>query len=577
MNVKEVNKALISLDDISKVFRVLAKNWFYFFVFPIIGGFFAYFYTYRMPDVYAAKAKIMLESNETLDVTNSFYNSYYAAYSQITNQMRVLESYDFLKKVTEKIDLQISYFIVGRIKVTESFNESPYKVEVLSINNRLYEKPINMKIINKDQFELSYELNDKNIVNRHEFGQKAISSNYVLLINSVKRYGNKIPAQTVLVDYQFVVHSQAKLLSKYRAGLSVRNMEYSSIVSVELKDEVPERAVVFLDSLCDTYIDYSVNNQIMVNIKTVDYIDDQLKYVNSLLEEIEVNLDAYRHDKPVLLINDEQSKYVNDLVLLESEKRKSELYISQIHSLEDYILNTSDKHLIPPAVYITEDDPFLSGSLANLYDLQFKRNEMLFQKKAAGAEIVRHDEMMDLLRKDILTYLVNTVTAIEERVASLDKQTATLEILIRNLPRSLREKVNLERKKAINEKMYLFLLETRENAVIARASIIPRSKVLERARSVGIVGPDKKRIITTSIAVGFALAVFIALINMLFFEKIENVNDLLSITKIPVLGGVPFAASQAQDRKLINAESKSNLTESFRSVRTNLQYINPDC
>ena len=138
MNVKEVNKALISLDDISKVFRVLAKNWFYFFVFPIIGGFFAYFYTYRMPDVYAAKAKIMLESNETLDVTNSFYNSYYAAYSQITNQMRVLESYDFLKKVTEKIDLQISYFIVGRIKVTESFNESPYKVEVLSINNRLY-------------------------------------------------------------------------------------------------------------------------------------------------------------------------------------------------------------------------------------------------------------------------------------------------------------------------------------------------------------------------------------------------------------------------------------------------------
>ena len=160
MNVKEANKALISVDDISKVFRVLAKNWFYFFVFPIIGGFFAYFYTYRLPDVYSAKAQIMLEDNETVDVTGSLYSAYYAAYSQITNQMRVLESYDLLELVVKKVDLQVGYYIVGRIKVTESFNKSPYRVVVHSINNRLYEKPISMNIINNKQFELTYELNN---------------------------------------------------------------------------------------------------------------------------------------------------------------------------------------------------------------------------------------------------------------------------------------------------------------------------------------------------------------------------------------------------------------------------------
>ena len=73
MNVKEANKALISVDDISKVFRVLAKNWFYFFVFPIIGGFFAYFYTYRLPDVYSAKAQIMLEDNFYADGQSSVF------------------------------------------------------------------------------------------------------------------------------------------------------------------------------------------------------------------------------------------------------------------------------------------------------------------------------------------------------------------------------------------------------------------------------------------------------------------------------------------------------------------------
>ncbi len=224
-------------------------------------------------------------------------------------------------------------------------------------------------------------------------------------------------------------------------------MEYSSIVNIQLVDEVPERAVLFLDSLCASYIRYSVQNQIEVNSRTVRYIEDQLEYVVDLIEEIDVKLDVYREYKPVLLLTNEDELFFGQLVDYEAKKRSLLLRIEQIHDLQNYILNSDDERVIPPAFYIGEGDQFLESSLQELYDLQFKRNEMLFQVKPVGTGIENYDESLNLLRKDILTYLVNTISAIEEQVETLNNEIMKLETMIRGLPKNLREKITLERKK----------------------------------------------------------------------------------------------------------------------------------
>jgi uncharacterized protein involved in exopolysaccharide biosynthesis len=59
----------------------------------------------------------------------------------------------------------------------------------------------------------------------------------------------------------------------------------------------------------------------------------------------------------------------------------------------------------------------------------------------------------------------------------------------------------------VNEKMYLFLLEKRASTVIARAGIIPKTKVIESARSLGVVRPDKMKIFYTFMLGGALLSI----------------------------------------------------------------------
>ena len=159
MSGKE-NNSLFEVEDLRKVLKVFLKNWFFFFIIPLLAFFIAYIYTYRLKDIYAAKAQMLLKNDETIDATGSLYTAYYAAYTDMTNQTRVLTSYDLISSVIDKLEnFQVSYYLVGRLKTTETFSKVPFKVVVEKLHNSLYEAPFLFKAIDSDSYELSYEKN----------------------------------------------------------------------------------------------------------------------------------------------------------------------------------------------------------------------------------------------------------------------------------------------------------------------------------------------------------------------------------------------------------------------------------
>ena len=70
-------------------------------------------------------------------------------------------------------------------------------------------------------------------------------------------------------------------------------------------------------------------------------------------------------------------------------------------------------------------------------------------------------------------------------MADFNKQINQIKGLIRDVPKTQRDLLNIERRIQVNEKMYLFLLEKRAATVIARASILPESSILEKSKRVG--------------------------------------------------------------------------------------------
>src|SRR5690606_17614648 len=139
-------------------------------------------------------------------------------------------------------------------------------------------------------------------------------------------------------------------------------------------------------------------------------------------------------------------------------------------------------------------------------------------------------------------------------------------------PQSEREILNIERKIQVNEKMYTYLLEKRANTIIAKAGIVPKTKVIEKPRSFGVVRPNRSKYYNSLVGAGLLLAALIAFIRSVMFHRIESVRELSKASPLSVLGGVPIIAD-FQLEKATDLNPKSAISESFRAIRTNLGFL----
>jgi tyrosine-protein kinase Etk/Wzc len=121
--------------------------------------------------------------------------------------------------------------------------------------------------------------------------------------------------------------------------------------------------------------------------------------------------------------------------------------------------------------------------------------------------------------------------------------------------------------------MYVFLLQRRANTIISRASIVPETKIIERPRYSGIVSPDEDNIIFKWTGIGLLIGLLIGAIRGLFFFRIESYEELKNNTRLPILGDVVQDVVIKDLPIAVEADPKSPMSESFRTIRTNLQYM----
>lgn len=73
--------------------------------------------------------------------------------------------------------------------------------------------------------------------------------------------------------------------------------------------------------------------------------------------------------------------------------------------------------------------------------------------------------------------------------------------------------------------------------------------------------------------VGLALALAVAVLREVLDTRVRNERDIELITDIPILGGIGFDPKAATRPLIVQTDPKSPRAESFRTLRTNLQFV----
>jgi len=567
---------IIDVNDLRYFLRIFSKNWYFVVVALLLSAILSYLYSYKIPEVYGASTQILLKDKETYNYQTQVYANigYVAAYGDIVNQKRVLTSYDMINRALEKLDFDVSYYIIGRFKTTEVYGSLPFEVKMDLTNPRFYEKPFDLKILDPDHFELTYDRGKELVKKAYPFNTDIADTNFVLRVNKTQQITPRTIERLNESAYQFVRHSRAWMVNKFARSMTVENLDYTTILEVKAEDEIALRAKLFLDTLSQEYKNFNLQSEYDINENTLRFIDKQLDEVTVVLNQYEDDLQNYMEGKAILDLSKEEDRYFSELVKFDNMRRKYELMIQTVDQLNDYVLNIDDQEkLLPPSFYILEDDAFLKTTLQRLYDMQMSRNVDLYDASESNPGVQKTDATMQLTRSNLLVYLKNTREAITQKIGDVDLQIADYERMIRGVPRNKRDILNIERKLQVNEKLYVYLLEKRANTIIAKAGIVPQTKVIEAARSLGVVRPDKMKILYTFLVGGMLISLIVVFIRVLFYDRIENAEQLKAITQVPVFGEIILSEKAEENYVVVDSDPKSAITESFRTVRTNLEYL----
>lgn len=568
-------KSIIDTEDFTPIFKFIGKNWYLFIIIPLLLYGFAYVYTYRLPNIYAAKTELLLRSSETYDYQSSINSNfgYYSIVQDIINQKRVLKSYDLLDKTLMNLNFNIDYFLIGGVREDEvlGFNYINLNIEPEKVPSSYTRISYIVEILDEKRFLLKYSEHGKDVVQELLFGKKyespfkfSIESKDILIAGNVKKAKE--------FQYKFQIFHRKDLVGRYNRNLRVLNEEYTSILTLKLSDKLNYRAKLFLDTLCKVYTDYTVESQIKINENTTRYIDIQLNELKLTLDSLQMEVQLYREDKNIFDLTREQNELFNKLTNYEIQKQRLALRQISLKAVFNYTIKGINEINLPPIID-QNSDAILSEQINSLYQLKLKRAEMLTFFTPENSAIIKQDTLILVVINGIRNYLNSTSEVIKNNSKQIDSDINNTIIKLRNIPKSQQGIASIQRKLSVNEGIYQFLLKKKASTVIARAAIIPQVSIIESARSLGVIGPDRKRFQVIAAGIGLVLALIIGFVRLLFFERIENLKDFKSSTKLPVLGGIPHYADILENPLTITKNSRSNVSESFRSIRANLQYL----
>lgn len=117
-------------------------------------------------------------------------------------------------------------------------------------------------------------------------------------------------------------------------------------------------------------------------------------------------------------------------------------------------------------------------------------------------------------------------------------------------------------------------VDTLEKPKTGGSSPVSLSIIKPAVAPLNASGPNTKLNLILGFIIGFALGVGTAILRTALDNRIRGEADLRHITNAPLLGGISFDQDAARKPLLTQTAQQSPRAESFRQLRTNLQFAN---
>ncbi len=577
------------LPDIRKIFRLALSNWYLFAISIPICLTVLFLHNRYTQNTYRGSVTVMLKSDEPKSISRADLIEGFGLSPEmksLENQTIILRSKKVVKRAIDQLDFAIDIYSNGVLMDYDMYNRSPFSVEMDSAHAQILNTPIYIKPEANNKVTITIETENALL---HSFkDEKNHGGSGLISFSKTVNWGEEINTpfgkfkllsnQTELkpeVEYYFYFRSHNWLANYYRGKISVSPYkEGSSIIYISTTGLNTQKIIKFLNALSKVYLEQSLERKNEIASRTIHFIDNQLIKVADSLKCAQEKLMNFRRSNVFSAPTELTTRLADQYFEFEKELNLIKLREEYYKNLNNQVINNplGDDYLLPA---FSENANSLISSL--VIDLLGLINEHKLTQ-ADGAEINPYlDELerkIEVSKQNLLTALDKLIENITIEKNKIKHQMQELALKMNQLPDLERKYLDVERGYKLNDAIYTFLLQKQSETQITKASNTPDNEIIDEAAITGVVSPNRKKNTQQALMLAFAIPIAIIVLKEYLNNKIRDKQDLSSICgSVPVIGYIP--QYKGSYNNVIHEEPLSNISESFRALRTKLKFMCP--
>ena len=574
--------------DFAVLYRTIILNWYWFILSLIIcGGLGAIYLRYATPK-YQSSAKLLIKDDDNgskrgqslQNMTNLGIISNSAG---IDNEMEILSSHSIAEDAIRDLKLYVDYSTKGRIKNIILYRDQPLNVDVDRAHLEKLNMPIDLAITrNGTTYSVSgtYSVpTDENesegpfSLNRKFTSLPATIATRAGIITISSNNGHSLhDGQTLKVE----ILSPKMASDKYVSELQVaQTSKTTSIAQLQLTDEVPQRSLDYLRQLAIVYNRQANEDKNIVALRTEKFINSRLQKINAELGKTEGQLQNYKQQNGMVELklnagNAVTNQNESELKLTDMQTQ-IELFGTIAQEVESSSRNLSQ--VIPSNVGLDDQS---STSLINKYnELVLERNRLLRSASENSPVVEPLTAQIRELNGNIRRAIAAARQNLQIQRDALAAQVSKFNEQVAETPQQERMLTQIGRQQEVKSGLYLMLLQKREENSISLAATADKGKLIDDPQLDGKISPRSSIILLIALLIGLAIPALIIFLQQLFRYKIEGHEDVVRLTKLPIIADVAIASNTAKGKAdiVVHENQNNQMEEIFRSMRTNLQFM----
>ena len=525
------------------------------------------FYLFSTPKEYNTFAKIkILEEQETsafvlddiMDFDSPFKNE-----EVLENEIEILKSKNILESVIDQLRITHRYSKRGVFRNSYiNYDEIPF---IANISKSDDAQEYVIKCNSESKLSIT-NINEKTAV--FSFNKAFVLENDTIIINKSSAYNQ----ENIGEEYTLNINNAFNTFLALKENIKLLPIT-DAVLQLSIKGKDPVLNTKIIQTLLNTYNSDGIADNKIIAESTSSFLKDRTKLIKTEILLIETTLSNIKKNNNVFDISAINSIFSSQKLVTNEVNFEIETQELLATSFAKKLKAHNNTDLLPLPIEVGIQNSELSTFTNKFNNLVIERNKLLKGRTIDNPEIILLNNQLSDLLSNLNLSVNNYIKNIQLKKGKINDYDSNLESEFYKLNETELAIIRLKRELEVKASILLFLLEKQEENYLSLAIESPTFKILDSPHTdYNTASPNNKN---TSI-IGLFLALFLPLIFIFIksnlYTKITNIESLKNKldTEIPVLGEIPLT-----NQTLIQENIRGSLVESFRLIRTNLNYILP--